>query len=77
MIIRWLIRDGSVFVWESGVWSEADPQPARVHRVLAGTVCAVRGHHTMSEVDARYVSCEDCGYTVETEEEDGNDFGGG
>jgi hypothetical protein len=62
----WELRGDEVWTWSSSTWLRADPQPALDGRVLAGSVCATRQHHSMVVASTAHIVCEDCGETRET-----------
>lgn len=57
----WTVRGDEVWQWDDHSWVLADPQPARVFRVLEGTTCFERNAHSMVVISTAHLVCEECG----------------
>ena len=61
----WALAGGQVLHWRRGAWVAGDPQPAMQYALMAGTVCAERGHCEVQEEGEHHLVCVDCGQLTE------------
>lgn len=63
----WTLDLEEMWTWDGESWvlSDLEQQPERHGTLLAGTHCARRSRHVMKDLGTGYVTCRDCGWTLE------------
>jgi hypothetical protein len=61
----WLATAGEILTWTDDGWEFARGQIRLAGNFLAGSVCADREYHDISQVSEDYLVCDDCGMVTE------------
>jgi hypothetical protein len=68
--LLWTAWRGAIWERVSDEWRVAELQPERDGTLLVGTMCFLRRHHNMMAVVSGHALCDDCGWWVDSPEDD-------